>query len=376
MNVQGYCDERFAAVRDAFAAYFDEGEVGASFAATIDGKFVIDLWGGHRDAARSLPWERDTIANVYSTTKTMAALCALVLADRGVLDLHAPVTKYWPEYGQRGKEHTQVRHFLSHSSGVAGFAQKASAAQLCDWTYATTTLAAQEAWWEPGTSSGYHAVTQGYLIGEVVRRATGKSLGTFFREEIATPLAADFHIGVAPKHFDRIAELIAADPIDLASLPIDLTGDSLAARALNNHDTGIDVVNSAAWRRAEVPAANGHGNARSVVRAQTALANRGVAFGVRLLSEAGARRALEEQVNGIDLVLGLPFRWGMGYAYSNELLPMSPNPNAVFWAGAGGSLVVVDFDAHICFSYVMNKMQNVMSGSRGERLGKALYACL
>ena len=198
LEIHGFCDEKFAAVREAFARNFDEfGDVGASFAATVEGEFVVDLWAGHADKARTRAWERDTIVNVYSTTKTMSFLSALVLADRGQLDFHAKVTDYWPEYGASGKENTEVRHFMSHAAGVPGFDPAlATAAELYDWELCTDNLAAQKPWWEPGAQSGYHAITQGYLIGELVRRITGRSIGAFFREEIATPLGADFHIGM------------------------------------------------------------------------------------------------------------------------------------------------------------------------------------
>ncbi|MGD8416754.1 MAG: serine hydrolase domain-containing protein, partial [Pseudomonadales bacterium] len=211
MEIHGFCDERFAGVREVFEANFTErGDVGASFAATVDGEYVIDLWAGHADAARTRPWTEDTIVNVYSTTKTMTFLCALMLADRGELDLDAPVVEYWPEYGQNGKEKTLVRHFLSHSAGVPGFDPAVDSATLYDWDACTANLAAQAPWWEPGSKSGYHAITQGYLIGELVRRITGRSFGTFFREAVAEPVGADFHVGLPPAEFDRVAEMIPA----------------------------------------------------------------------------------------------------------------------------------------------------------------------
>ncbi|MDA0365193.1 MAG: serine hydrolase, partial [Chloroflexi bacterium] len=162
-----------------------------------------DLWSGFADEARTRPWERDTIINVYSTTKTMTALCALMLADRGELDLHAPVARYWPEFAQNGKGAIEVRHLLSHSSGLSGWEQPLTVHDLYDWEKATTLLAAQAPWWEPGTASGYHSLTQGYLVGEVIRRVSGRSPGTFFREEVAEPLGADFHIGLPDALFPR-----------------------------------------------------------------------------------------------------------------------------------------------------------------------------
>lgn len=303
----------------------------------------------------------------------MSFLCALLLADRGELDFHARVTDYWPEYGQNGKEATEVRHFMSHSAGVPGFDPRVTAEELYDWDACVENLAAQAPWWEPGSRSGYHAITQGYLIGELVRRITGRSLGTFFREEIATPLGADFHIGVKPEDFPRVAQMIPAAGNE-AIVPAAGDRDSIAARVFGSADLGNDAVNSSGWRQAEIPAANGHGNARSVVRAQTPLANGGSAFGVDLLSEAGCRRILEEQTNGPDAVLILPIRFGMGYAFPNALMPMSPSEDGMFWGGAGGSTIVVDQSHRVCFSYVMNQMVAAITGDRrGGSLGNAFY---
>ena len=374
MEIQGFCDERFAAVREVFERNFTEqGDVGASFAATVEGEFVVDLWGGYADAARTRPWEEDTIVNVYSTTKTMTFLAALVLADRGELDFEAPVTRYWPEYGQNGKERTEVRHFLSHSAGVPGFAPTLTAQQLYDWQHCIDNLAAQAPWWEPGSRSGYHAVTQGFLIGELVRRITGKSMGTFYSEELAGPLGADFHIGVEPAEFSRIAQMIPAADSDGFGFA-DMDPDSIPARVFASADIGDDAVNSPGWRQAEIPAANGHGNARSVVRAQTPLANGGAAFGVELLSAAGCARMLKEQTNGPDAVLIMPIRYGMGYAFPNAMMPMSPSESGMFWGGAGGSTIIVDQEQRSCFSYVMNQMKAAIVGDqRGGSLGRAFY---
>jgi len=374
MEIHGYCDERFSAVRDTFEKNFAErGEVGASFAATVEGEYVIDIWAGHADAARTRPWTEDTIVNVYSTTKTMSFLCALLLVDRGELDFYAKVTDYWPEYGQNGKENTEVRHFMSHSAGVPGFSPALSAEELYDWDGCVANLAAQAPWWEPGSQSGYHAITQGYLIGELVRRITGKSLGTFFREEIAGPLGADFHIGVPESEFGRVAEMIPAVGNEDITPPAP-DPESIPGRVFSSAELGNNAVNSAGWRQAEIPAANGHGNARSVVRAQTPLANGGGAFGVELLSEAGCRRIVDEQTNGPDAVLIMPIRFGMGYAFPNPLMFMSPAEDGMFWGGAGGSTIIVDQTNRVCFSYVMNQMVSAITGDpRGGALGKAFY---
>ena len=373
MEIHGHCDERFGHVLKLFEENFTKkGDVGACFSATLEGEYVVDIWAGHQDKAKTRPWEKDTIINVYSTTKTMTFICALMLADRGQLDLDAPVGNYWPEFNANGKEAVLVKHLLSHSAGLPGFSRTFSNEELYDWDFACADLASQKSWWETGTQSGYHAITQGYLIGEVVKRITRKSFGTFFREEVAEKVGADFHIGVDPKHFERIADLVPA--VETASI-LEMDPESIPGRVFSGLDiTPENSTGTAGWRQAEIPAANGHGNARSVVRAQTAMANGGKAFGVELLSSEGCRRALEPQTDGADLVLGLPVSFGMGYALRNEAVPMGPNQNTLWWGGAGGSTIVVDMDAHLCFSYVMNQMDNHIVGDpRGTSLGFALY---
>jgi CubicO group peptidase (beta-lactamase class C family) len=375
MQINGHCDERFSKVRDAFEQNFTErGDIGACFAVTLEGEYVVDLWGGHQDAALTKPWQEDTIINVYSSTKTMTFLCALMLADRGELDLGAPVAQYWPEFAANGKEGVAVKNLLSHSAGLPGFSRPLSPAELYDWDLCCADLAAQAPWWEPGTASGYHAVTQGYLIGEVVRRITGKTIGEFFKSDVADVVGADFHIGVDPADFSRIADLVAA--AEVAPF-LEAEADSIPGRVFAGLDISPETTGSPGWRQAEIPAANGHGNARSLVRAQTAMANGGSAFGAELLSASGCSKALEPQTDGPDLVLGLPVRFAMGYALPTPEIPVSPNPNTLWWGGAGGSTIVVDTDAHLCFSYVMNQMSNDIVGDpRGGSLAQAVYASL
>jgi len=372
--IQGTCDERFAAVRDAMAATFDQGlDVGASVAVTVDGELVVDLWGGHTDEARTAEWQRDTITNVWSTTKTMTALSALILADRGGIDLHAPVARYWPEFAAAGKEAVEVRHLLGHTAGLSGWQEPVDYETLYDWEKTTALLAAQAPWWEPGTASGYHAITQGYLVGEVVRRATGRTLGQFFAEEVAGPLGADFHIGLDPAHFDRVANVIPPPPLPTE----DLDPESVAFRTFVNPSLDASVAWTEPWRRAEIPAANGHGNARSVALVQSILACGGEAGGRRFLSPEGCAAVFEEQAHGVDLVLGVPIRFGMGYGLNSAELPISPNERVCFWGGWGGSLIVVDLDARMTVAYVMNRMgEGTMGDMRAAGVVGAAYASL
>jgi len=377
LEIHGTCDPKFEKVKDAFEQNFAEhNEVGASVAVSIDGEYVVDLWGGYRDRAETLPWEEDTIVNVYSTTKTMAAISALLLADRGELDLYAPVKNYWPEFAQNGKEGIEVRHFLSHSAGLSGMDEPMLGDDLYDWDKMVGSLARQAPWWEPGTASGYHALTQGHLIGEVVRRITGRPIGQFFREELAEPLGADFHIGTAPEHDHRIGELIPPDQGSRSDVSAAEAG-SIAARTFANPVADASKSGTTGWRRAEIPAANGHGNARSVVGVQTLVANLGTAFGKTLMSESGCRAIFDEQCNGQDLVLGVPIRFGMGYGLTSDVMPMGPNDNIAYWGGWGGSTAVVDQDARMCVSYVMNRMEgSIMGDLRGFSLLQAAYGSL
>jgi CubicO group peptidase (beta-lactamase class C family) len=375
VEIQGHCDPRFAGVRDAFARNFADGvEVGASFAAFLDGDLVIDIWAGDRDA-EGHPWEEDTIVNVYSTTKLMAAICTLMAADRGRLDLDAPVAEIWPEFAASGKSAIPTTWLLAHTSGVAGWAEPVSLADIFDWERSTALLAAQAPFWEPGTASGYHALTHGHLLGEVVRRSTGRSLGTFFREEVAGPLGADFHIGTPASCDPRLGRLVAPEASSLEGAGI--APGSVAARVLGNPPLRGEDANEVAWRRAEIPAANGHGNARSVARVAGALARGGELGGVRLLTEEMLARAMQEQSNSQDLVLGVPIRFGLGFGLTSKEIPVGPHPRTLFWGGWGGSLAVADLDARLGFAYVMNRMSPTTLGdTRAFGLAAALFGAL
>jgi CubicO group peptidase (beta-lactamase class C family) len=362
-------------VREALVANFEKGlELGASVAVTRDGETMVDLWAGDADP-KGTPWAEHTIVNVYSTTKTMAATCVLMLADRGLVDLNAPVADYWPEFKQNGKEGVLVRHVMSHSAGLCGFDPPLeSVEELYDWDAICARLAAQTPWWEPGTASGYHGVTQGYLQGEIVRRVTGRSIGTFFREEVAEPLGADFHIGLDPSLDDRVGELVP--PEGPPKVPAPEPG-SVAARMSAGAAIDATEPRTSPWRRAEIPAAGGIGNARSVARVHSALACGGSIDGVKLMSPAGVERVLEEQTRGQDLVLGLPIVFGMGFGLNDASFPISPNPRAFFWGGWGGSLAIIDLDARVSIAYVMNRMEaDLMGDQRGGTVVLAAFQSL
>ena len=367
----GTSNARFDPLHELFAAKLESGEdLGASLAVNIDGEMVVDLWGGWADEARTAPWTENTIANVFSTTKTMTALAALVLVDRGELDLDATVARYWPEFAARGKAGIQVRQLLSHTSGVSGWDQPITLEDLYDWDKSTALLAAQAPWWEPGTASGYHMLNYGHLIGEVIRRITGRRLGEFFAAQIAGPLGADFHIGLPPSEFHRVTNVLPP-PIPSDSPPFDptqLDPNSVAFKTWTNPTMppGMKWSWTERWRRADIGAANGHGNARSVARLQSAVACGGEVDGVRLLSPQTIDRIFEVQSNGIDLVIGMPSKWGLGYG-------LLPEGRVCCFGGYGGSLVIIDVDRRITFAYVMNKMApggGTIAAALGERVAE------
>jgi CubicO group peptidase (beta-lactamase class C family) len=379
IDIDGDCPDRFAAVKDAFAANFAEhDDVGASVAITLGGELVVDLWGGTLDEAGTTPWERDTIINVFSTTKTMSCLSLLVLASRGLVDVDAPVERYWPEFGANGKGNVLVRHLLSHTAGLPAWEQRISTEDLYDWDKVCGLLAEQATWWEPGWKSGYHGISQGNLVGEVVRRVDGRSVGTFFAEEIARPLGADFHIGTPPECDDRVALVIPAPPLQFGSADgsVEVARDSIPYRAANPRLVAEESW-TIPWRRAEIPAAGGHGNARSVALAQSPVSNGGSAGGVELLSKETIERIFDVQAAGRDLVLGIGVTFGVGYGLNSPKNPISPNEHVCYWGGWGGSLVVNDVDAGMTMAYVMNRMgQGTVGDDRAHTILRAAYAAL
>ncbi len=377
VDVQGTCDARFEPVRDVLAEQLDSGnDTGASIAVDVDGQTVADLWGGWCDEEHRTPWGENTITNVWSTTKTVTNLAALMLADRGLLDPYAPVAKYWPEFAENGKERIEVRHILSHTSGVSGWEAPFTTEDMYDREAATRQLATQAPWWEPGTASGYHAQNQGHLVGELVRRVSGQPLKAFVAGEIARPLGADFQIGAAEADWDRIAPVTPPPPLpfDLASLD----PGSPVYKTFTGPVADAAAANTPAWRRAELGALNGHGNARSVARILRVLALGGEAGGVRLLSPDAIGLIFDEQSHGTDLVLGVPLRFGIGYALpETETVPYLPQGRACYWGGWGGSVILMDLDARTTISYMMNKMgPGIIGSDRSEAYVRAIQDCL
>ncbi|WP_406327692.1 serine hydrolase domain-containing protein [Streptomyces sp. NBC_00203] len=382
-DVQGHCDARFSAVRVAFEENFrDRGELGAAVTVTLGGETVVDLWGGWADAARTRPWERETLVNVWSTSKGPTSLCAHILADRGLLDFDAPVAAYWPEFAAAGKENVLVRHLLSHRAGLSGLREPHSFAELCDWELTVERLAAQEPWWEPGTRSGYHALTFGHLVGEVVRRISGLLPGEFLEREVTGPLGIDFTIGLPEKETDRAAELVhppAAPSSEQAAIFAQLAPAALAA--LTNPPVGANEANTPQWRAAEIPAANGHGTARAVAALYGIFARRGAYGSRQVLSPEAAERVREGQGSCRDLVLGAGFEHetevGLGLWLSGPNGSYGPNPRAFGHDGFGGSCGLADPEAGVSLGYVMNRMgPHIADDPRKMALVDALYGAL
>ncbi len=380
VEIHGYCDNEFLSVRDAFAKNFEEDlEVGASLAITLKGKFVVDLWGGYMDAEKTRPWEENTIVNVYSTTKVMGALCVHILVDRGLIDLDAPISKYWPEFAQAGKKDLPVRYILSHTTGIPGFDKKINVQDLFNWEKMTTMIASQKPWWKPGTRSGYQSVSFSFLVGELVRRVlmqsgnSSKTLGEFFMKEVAEPLDIDFHIGLSAKHDLRVAELI-----DLhGTVPkwffyfMKIFMPRKAKVYFNPLPSEITKYSQTReWRAAELPSSNGHGNARSIAKVGAILACGGKFEGKNLLTKKTVENSLVEQIYNKDMMsIGNEMaRWGLGWVLEfpdeERQTELAIGSRTFHWGGWGGSKCIMDFDKQVSLGYAMNKI--------GPTIGKSV----
>jgi CubicO group peptidase (beta-lactamase class C family) len=380
-------------VRDAFAANFDAGrELGAAFSAYHRGEHVVDLWGGVADRTTGRPWEEDTIVLVFSTTKGFTAMCAHHLAQSGALDLEEPVAMYWPEFAANGKEHVTVAQLLSHQAGLYDIDGPMSLEDALAWKPVVTALAAQAPMWEPGTQHGYHATTYGWLVGEVVRRVSGRSLGTYFAEEIARPLHADAWIGLPEAEEPRVARLQhflardaaspvaeGADPDTIRQLVEQFMGPgTVLGRSLGAPGGALappDVWDLRAVRAAEVPAANAVTDARSVARIYAACL--GEVDGVRVLSPEQLDRAITQRTSGPNtVIMNLDLQFGLGFIVRSSLIPLG-GPRAFGHFGAGGSMGWADPDAELAMGYVMNRMDMGLTGDpRTSTLVDACYASL
>ncbi|KAF0643180.1 hypothetical protein NXS19_000039 [Fusarium pseudograminearum] len=372
-TVHGICSPQFQGVRDLLEGYIKSNEeLGASITVNINDKVVVDIWGGHKDQERKEPWEENTIVSVFSSTKTVTSLAVLILVDRGMIDVNERVSKYWPEFGQNGKEDVLVRHLLSFASGVPGWDEPLSIEDVYDLEKSTPMLARQAPWWTPGTASGYHALNYGHLLGELIRRVSGKSLREFVATEIAGPLDADFQIGALENTWDRITPIV---PPEDSGIMADLDVKSMQGRTFLNPPIDPNLANSEGWKKADIGAANGHGNSRSLARIMSAITLRGETAGKRILKEETVKLIFEEQQSGEDLVMKVPFKFGIGFGLTPCVaIDWMPEGNVCFWCGWGGSFVLMDLDRRMTISYTMNKMDNgLVSSDRAAAYGKAIY---
>jgi CubicO group peptidase (beta-lactamase class C family) len=378
LRLDGSFESRFQPVADAFRANFTAGkECGASLAVIQEGRLVLDLWGGYADSIHSRLWERDTLVNVFSTTKLVTALCVLLLVERSEIDLEAPLCRYWPEYTSHGKDRILVRHVLSHTAGVPAFTPCVTFDDIFDWGKITHILEAEKPWWQPGTRLGYHTLTYGFLLGEIVRRVTGKTLGQFLHDEITAPLGIDFYIGLPEQDEKRVAEIVperqALTPFQLALVKFLFPA---AMKIAANPPLDGRLFNSRACHAAEIPAGNGIGNARSVAQLGSILANGGSFNGRQVLSGAMVARAITVQARGRDAIaFGRQSAWGLGVMLLNKDLLLSPR--SFYATGLGGSVCVMDIERKLTLAYVMNKMAEYAEGdARSIPLVQKLWDCL
>lgn len=376
LSIEGEVTSGFEAVRDQFAANFERDEplreAGAGISVYHRGRRVVDLWGGYSDAARTRPWTRDTLVNVYSTTKGVAAVAIAMAVERGLIDYDAPVVRYWPEYGAAGKERTTVAQALSHQAGLPGFAEPTAPEDIYDWAGCCAKLARQTPSWVPGEATSYHAGTFSYLAGEIFRRAVGKTLSAFIASDIARPLGADIFLGLPVFEDARVAELIApgVQP-DIAALNL----PPVALMALTNPDLAPEQANTRAWRAAELPAMNLHATADGIARVFGALANGGALNGVTLMKPQTIARMIEVRSRRKDQLLGFEAHWAHGLA-RNTTGVFGPNPDAFGHTGWGGSFGYADPDKGIGAAYVMNRMgPDLIGDARAVALAQAISAC-
>lgn len=373
-EVLGTVAPGFEKVRDVFASHFDQGlETGASFAVYRDGEPIISLWGGHADAAKTRAWEENSLANVWSTTKGIAAFTIALMVDRGTITYDDPVAEHWPEFAAEGKEEITIAQLLSHQAGLSGLREPTVTEDFYNQELMATRLAAQKPLWEPGTRSGYHAITYGFLAAELVKRKTGRTLGAHFAREIAAPWGIDAFVGLPEAEEMRVAEMIEAPDL----VPLDSgTQDEAQRLTFSNPSLSQTAPNNRAWRAAEIPAAGGQASAISLARLYGGAACGGTLDGLTLFNPKTLSHMATPQIENDDLILGMPSRWGCGMIVNAGGL-YGPNENTYGHSGWGGSFGCADPDAQIGFGYVMNQMGASIAGDpRSLNLIKAVYEAL
>lgn len=359
--VDGTCADAFSPLEELLESNLTAGlDAGASVAVVHDGELVVDLWGG--EARPGVPWQRDTITQVWSVTKTMAALTLLTQVDKGLIDLDAPVATYWPAFAAAGKEGVLVRHVLGHTSGLPGWGPEVSVEDILDLEKSEAILAAQEPWYEPGSAPAYQIVCHGHLIDGIVRGATGRTVAAILHDDIMAPLGGGFRLGVPDDELDLVADLQNPPPsgIDYSVFPSD---HFLLRTIMNPLLLPEAVCNTPAWRKGAVGGAGGHGNARGIALAQALVSHGGEVNGVRLLSPDTIDRIFEVQAEGTDQLLSVPVRFGIGYALQMSSAPAIPEGRVCWWTGYGGAIVVNDLETRTTVAYAENKLADHMVAS-------------
>ena len=362
----------FERVKEAFAAnFFELAEVGAAVALVIDGTTVVDLWGGVADPETGRPWQEDTLANIWSTTKGVTAACFAMLVERGLIDYAAPVASYWPEFGAEGKQNVTVAMMLSHQAGLCGFRDLATTEDFYDMERAASRLAAAEPFWEPGAQSGYHAISIGFLAAALFRRVEGRTLKQFVRDEFGD---LDIHIGLPEARTQSAATMVA--PPELSSSGMDGQPTEAQLAAMANPIIDPLLPNTATWRAAEIPSANGFANARGLAKLYGALAGSGNLHGRQLVSRKTIALATSEQIRGVDSILKVPASWGCGFLRNSEGV-YGPNESAFGHSGWGGSFAFADPKRNLGLAYTMNRMgTDLMGDPRNVALISSVYSSL
>jgi CubicO group peptidase (beta-lactamase class C family) len=363
-------------VAETFSNNFAEhGELGAALCVTVDGRVVVDMFGGYSSADKSERWAADQLVNAFSVGKGITAIVAARCVTMGLFEYDTLVTTLWPEFGVHGKEILTVGDLLGHRSGLPSFREPQSPEIIFDWLTITQALAQESPWWEPGTAHGYHVNTFGFLIGEVIRRASGVSVGTLLHNELSTPLSADVFIGLPANLHHRVADLQWTTE-SATDLPVTATTDEqlMQMNAYSNppNISGREIVNTPQWRSAEMPSTNTHASARGVCRLYTPLATGHSSH----VSPAVLRTACTEVSNGTDRILGRTTRFGQGFQLPIPERGFGPNAEAFGHYGAGGSLGFADPATKVGFGYVMNQMGKGWQNARNRALVDSLYACL
>lgn len=377
--VSGQVKSGFEGVRDAYLANFSRGDVyeelGSSLCVYHKGERVVDLWAGYQDRGMTKPWEQDTTICVYSTTKGIAGICTALLVDRGLLNYSDLVSKHWPEFGQKGKESTTVSHLLSHQSGNPALRADTVADDLMNWDLICERLATQEPYWVPGENTAYHGWTYGYLVGEIIRRVSGKTIGQFLQDEIAGPLGAEVYIGL-PEDKDPAAATLYGPKIEHGTPPNMDELPEFVIRAMSNPVMEAESPNRREWRAAEMPATCGYASGEGLAKIYNVLAGGGRAGGTTLMSSETLDKMTETVSDRVDVLLGAPAFWANG-VINNNLSLYGPNPKAFGYSGWGGSFGCADRDNHLAIGFVCNQMgPDFVGDARTLPFIEAIYASI